>query len=471
MNRRDIVSTIIVILAGAFWAFGKYAQWYVLDTGIFDYGVFLDTAYNIIHYHTFFNYPEFFLHGATSHLQVHFQPIIIVYAFFLWVTGKPWILGVIDVVNWTIAGLMIVWIAKREGRDPLFWATMWVINPITNAIFFDAHPISFAFPFGVLATYGAIKKNWKMLAIGTAGLFLVKEDAGLILVAAGIYLLGDYVDEILYEPIGTVKKIIQEKHYGLKVALLGLLLIAVTNGLIDLMGRKWSLEVYNTGVMMVFTSVGMVYFFSDLFLSGVFFIKRHASSFFLAIMVFITESFISNRPTQILYTFHYYTYFAAFFMVILIVEGVKRKKTYLAITFIVFLLLSPVTVLVTRTPFSNYGGLGKDRLGLLQIEYMYLKNREATVYLSKEIHLKTEEEIEKNGYACLGPHVYQYAIGIDPKRVYPAFLAFERERKMFPVCKSALVIVNDNACIGNCVPVAKNIKAVASVTQVRIKRT
>lgn len=457
MKKRELYAYTLVAVAGFVWMYGKYAQWKSFLTNTFDYGIFENIAYSIINHGTFFDWPEFFLHGASSHFQVHFQPIIVVYALALKFTGKPWILGVVDATNWLIAGLLVVYFAKKEGKDPLFWGFLWVFNPITQVVYFDAHPISFALPFGVVATYGALKRNWKLFAVGAAGLFFVKEDAGLLLLGIAAYMLNDRIGEAIDSPIDAVKRALKENRDAVMVGLTGLIFILASSAMIFLKGRHWVMNLYFTPYSVLLSPAGLFYITLDFLLLGFVFIKKNRVGYFAAVMVIMLENLVTIRGTQIVYWFHYYTYLAAFFPVALMFSEVTNVKKYAATIFLIGIIVSPMMPLGSKTPLYKDLGYQKDQAGILEMGYKYAEYSSAYDELYTSFSHSISERLQEDGYVCVGPKLYPVMMHIDPDRVYPAMYFFDGERQVFGICKTVVMVVKYPNCVGNCLPVVSTI--------------
>ena len=178
---------IWIIVTGAFLSgFIQYMYHKLFLVHSFDYAVFLQTMQNICINGSMFNYVEYVGHGVTTHFAVHFQPILYFYAFVYYVTKSVYVPDFFDWLGYVLLGVF-TYKLYRDHKNILPMLLLWLISPVSYSFLYDAHPIVFAMPFGLLYMYAAERKDRKLMLLSALALFTIKEDTALFPVAMGVY--------------------------------------------------------------------------------------------------------------------------------------------------------------------------------------------------------------------------------------------------------------------------------------------
>ncbi|MDD5547287.1 MAG: DUF2079 domain-containing protein [Candidatus Pacebacteria bacterium] len=176
--------------------FGVFAcvRHYDFQTQAFDMGIFNQSFWNSLHGHFMESSIEN-TQGVSNHFGMHWSPILLTllpgYAIF----PSPYFLLIIQTVILAFGAWPLYLLAKKVlgesgKRIPLLLTIAYLIFPALHWVnSFDFHELAFLVPILIAAFYFIEIKNWLWSIIFLILAAAVKEDAILIVLFAGIYLI------------------------------------------------------------------------------------------------------------------------------------------------------------------------------------------------------------------------------------------------------------------------------------------
>lgn len=165
---------------------------YNFQTQAWDMAIFSQTLWNTIHGKIMFNSLEE-IKGPYNHLAVHMRPFM-----FLLVPGyalfpSPYFLLIIQTLGLALGAWPIYLLAKKilpPGNWPLILTAGYLLYPPLHWVnTFDFHEIAFFIPLFLTALYFLETKRWGWMGLFLALAASTKEDAVLIVLFSGLYLI------------------------------------------------------------------------------------------------------------------------------------------------------------------------------------------------------------------------------------------------------------------------------------------
>jgi uncharacterized membrane protein len=192
------------IAAALFAVVGLFIQWWRVQslTASYDQGIFTQVLWNSLHGHPFEStlssqLSTNVIHGGEPpslgyrRLGQHFTPLLALWTPFVGI-GGPWVLGIIQVLLITAAGLVLHRLARQWLAEDLaamvslsFFGANAVLGP-TWGNFTDLCQL----PLLVFLLLLALElRSWRLGALAALLIPLVREDTGVVLVGIGLWLL------------------------------------------------------------------------------------------------------------------------------------------------------------------------------------------------------------------------------------------------------------------------------------------
>lgn len=165
---------------------------YNFQTQAWDMAIFSQTLWNTVHGKIMFNSLEE-VRGPYNHLAIHMRPFM-----FLLVPGyalfpSPYFLLIIQTLGLALGAWPIYLLAKKilpPGNWPLILTASYLLYPSLHWVnTFDFHEIAFFIPLFLAAIYFLEMKKWGWMGLFLALAASTKEDAILIVLFVGLYLL------------------------------------------------------------------------------------------------------------------------------------------------------------------------------------------------------------------------------------------------------------------------------------------
>ncbi|MDO8620096.1 MAG: DUF2079 domain-containing protein [bacterium] len=184
---------------------------YHFATQAWDLGIFTQSFWNASHGRGLINTIE----QVSNHLGVHFSPILFLlvpgYAFFqaLFQEGGQYYLLIVQTLALALGAWPLFLLAKKilseRGIVSSFWPR-WVVvayllyPPLHALQMYDFHEVAFFVSLFLFALYFLEKRNWLWSAVFLTLSALVKEDAILVVLFAGLFLLANRTASSLPPP-------------------------------------------------------------------------------------------------------------------------------------------------------------------------------------------------------------------------------------------------------------------------------
>ncbi len=156
------------------------------NTRVYDFARFSQAIWNTLDGEFLFSSIKY-----RSILGDHFSPLMALAAPFLLIWPDERLLFLVQVINVTVAGL-ILYKMFREKRPELapWFLLVFFLNPALHEVtLFEVRRIVFALPFLALALYALSKHNRWLMLLGLLLALLAKEDIAFIVFMIGLYLL------------------------------------------------------------------------------------------------------------------------------------------------------------------------------------------------------------------------------------------------------------------------------------------
>lgn len=191
-TEKTLILSLILLYILVFAVF-TFVRHYNFQTQAFDMGIFKQAFWNTLQGRIMQSSIEG-VQGINNHLGMHWSPFLFLllpgYAIF----PNPYFLLLAQTAALAIGAWPLYLLAKKilgkESRFPLFIAIAYLLYPSLHWVNkFDFHELPFLIPLLFAAFYFIETKNWLWLGIFSALAALVKEDAILIVLFIGLYLL------------------------------------------------------------------------------------------------------------------------------------------------------------------------------------------------------------------------------------------------------------------------------------------
>jgi len=181
-----IIVLIYIVFFSAFTAFRHYN----FHTQTWDMGIFAQTMWNTTHG----NFMQNSIEEVSNHLGVHMSPFLILLVPDYFLFPSPYTLLITQTILIALGAIPLYFLAKRLLGDAKIWPLLiaggYLLYPSLHWInTFDFHVISFLVPLLITAFYFIESKNWTWAAIFLMLSASTKEDAILVVLFVGLYLL------------------------------------------------------------------------------------------------------------------------------------------------------------------------------------------------------------------------------------------------------------------------------------------
>ena len=186
-TEKKIVWALILVYIIFFGIFTSLRH-YNFQTQTWDMGIFAQTFWNTVHGNIMQNSIE----EARNHFAVHMSPWLFILAPGYALFPSPYYLLIIQTLIVALGAWPLYLLAKKllSGSWPLILSTGYLFYPALHWInIFDFHPIAFLPPLLITAFYFLEDKKWLWSALFLALSTSTQEDAVLIVLFIGIYLL------------------------------------------------------------------------------------------------------------------------------------------------------------------------------------------------------------------------------------------------------------------------------------------
>ncbi len=237
-TRSAWIPRLLWIAVGVFVVyFGLFAifRHYNLGTTTLDMGNVEQAVWNTAHGAPFrmttdpeYGYPLAPRTGdlPATRLAFHVEPIIVslalVYRFLPWTET----LLLLQVIALALGAILVAKTAERLGAGPLaglLFALVYLLaEPVQNAATYEVHPVAFGLPAFLLTFWLLVKRRYGWMVIASLGLMASREDAALLALAFGVFLLfrrdaqryGIIITALALLWLGAVAAIIGHFHQG-----------------------------------------------------------------------------------------------------------------------------------------------------------------------------------------------------------------------------------------------------------------
>ncbi|HYO25510.1 MAG TPA: DUF2079 domain-containing protein, partial [Lacipirellulaceae bacterium] len=158
-------------------------------TSAFDLGNFDQTIWNTAHGRPF---ALTAIPGITSHLAIHFSPILLLVAPIYWLWPDVRALLILQSVALAAGAIPLFWYAARKvGRGPaVVFAAIYLLFPALHGVnLFDFHDVALAPPLLLLAWNWLDERRDLPFAVAAILAAMTKEEIGLLVAMMGLYAL------------------------------------------------------------------------------------------------------------------------------------------------------------------------------------------------------------------------------------------------------------------------------------------
>lgn len=123
--------------------------------------------------------------------DTHFSPIFAIYAPLLLIWDDLRMLFIVQVIGFTIAGLLLYGIIyrKQPRLAPWFLAAFYLNPALHELAFNELRRVNLAVPWIALALFAAHTKRHRLMLLGVVMAVMAKEDVSLFVIMFGVYLL------------------------------------------------------------------------------------------------------------------------------------------------------------------------------------------------------------------------------------------------------------------------------------------
>jgi len=191
MTSKSAVRILIGIVALYIIIFGVFTalRHYNFQTQTWDMAIFTQTMWNTINGHVMLNTIE----EMPNHLGLHWSPILFLLIPLYWLFTSPYTLLIIQSVALGLGAVPLYFLARhilQSEKWGLVIAGSYLLYPSLHWMnTFDFHAIPLLVPLLITAFYFIETARWKWVSLFLILSALVREDAILVLVFVGIYLL------------------------------------------------------------------------------------------------------------------------------------------------------------------------------------------------------------------------------------------------------------------------------------------
>lgn len=195
--KAEVLLLFFVFLYAGVMCYLSLVKYYTFRATAWDLGVFSQSTYTTLNFHTFF-YNNLEL---GSHFHVHFSPVLILCLPFYSILQSPTTLLVLQAIVVASSGIPLYFLAKKDiGSSKLsiaFTAVYFLYPALHGANLYDFHAEAFVPLFGFSSLYFYKNEKWSKYFIFLILLLMIKEDMSLIAMSIGFYGLFSNIKPLL----------------------------------------------------------------------------------------------------------------------------------------------------------------------------------------------------------------------------------------------------------------------------------